>query len=55
MGLFRWPFWFKLGLIDHRITNPWSNLVDEYNKHKSLTMILFKNNIINIYHYHLIQ
>eukprot|EP01084_Bolivina_argentea_P034823 64499_1 len=47
------PFWFKLGLIDHPITNPWSNLVliDEYNKHKSIafeiavkSMILFKNN-----------
>ena len=46
------PFWFKLGLIDHPITNPWSSLVllDEYNKHKSLafemavkSMILFKN------------
>ena len=46
------PFWFKLGLIDSPITNPWSNLTLDtlYQKHQPLafemavkSMILFKN------------
>ena len=46
------PFWFKLGLIDHPITNPWSdiNISDTYKEHMPLafeiavkSMILFKN------------
>ena len=53
------PFWFKLGLIDNPINNPWSNLTLDtlYKQYQPLAfeiavkaMILFKM-IISFYHW----